>query len=60
MVRFLLLAIFAYGIYWFGVNCDFSVMKTTIIQTFKKEKTINAVSERRVQIQEEVNDIIGE
>ena len=58
MIRFIFLLVIAYGIFWFGSNYDFSTMKSTIIQTFKKERTINHLNEIRKETQEDYNEFL--
>ena len=58
MIRILFILAIAYGIFWFGSNYDFSQMKTIIIQTFKKEKTINHLNNIRLETQDDYKDFV--
>ena len=48
MFRFLLIvAALAYGMFWASQNMDFLRVKSDMIEGFKKEKTIKAVTQSR-------------
>lgn len=59
MIRILIILALAYGVYWCYNNIDFNNVKSSTIETIKKEKTIKAVNQTRSDLAEDAEEAMN-